>query len=720
MRVVALALLAAGCQAPTDEEPPRDVITAGADVDEEVAHTIEADWALPGAFDAALDRFGLAPEDLSYPDAGATFTRIPSRLKWTDTIRKEGPQAAIFAHMVGETAEAAVAGAGERRVADVLVAAHVFNQRSDLIERRLDRAFRVEPTEDAPLAAALRRFYEHAPVEGAPDDLPPWSEVEADVTADAARFPWATQAHLALAIDGLLWAADLRDDALHGKDGLAMSRWAELFDTFASGDSAYSSATAEFGEEAHDAFDFDEMALAGAVAARAVESLRIGLADAPLGDGQTLRLVGPLGRIAITMADTADTHDEDDGFLVVDGGGDDTWSGRIATNTTFWQPVSVTLDLRGDDAYVPTNDWAITDRDLDMDAGLAQGFGLFGVAIVDDAAGDDAYFASAFAQGAATFGVGALVDHEGADTYAGYDHSQGSADYGEAVLLDLGDGVDRYTTLQRSQGYGGVRGVGWLVDEAGDDVYEAITDPIVYDWAGEGANWSGSQGFGYGVRDGFFTAGAPILGGGLGALFDLAGDDDFTCSVMCQGFGYAWGTGLLWDPEGDDDHLVTHKYAMGSATHWAVGLLVDGGGDDTYRNNDDDECIAEGYDGSVAFHLDLGDGNDTYTLDHTSDSTLGLARHPAMGIFVNEGGDDTYELPGSGAVALGRAIIDEGDRAGYMATTPSLGMFLDLGGTDTYNTDRTDVGDGREWVQTEPLGGDWDPAYDFGYGLDAP
>ena len=696
--------------------------TVGADLDEVVEHELAADTELPGAFWSALDRFGLEAGDLSYPDAGATWARTPSRLKWTDQIRKEGPLAATFGHMVGESAERALAEPNpERRLAEVLVAQHQFNQRSDLSELRLDRAFTVEPTEAAPLAAALRRFYEHAPVEGATDvPTAPWSDVEPGIVEAAAAFPWESQAQLAMAIDGLLFAADLRDDALHGKDALSMARYAELFEAFHNGDTGYSSATAAYGEEAHDGFDFDNMALAGQVAARAVESLRLGLANAPLGDGQRVELVGPLGRVWLSLEDESDTHEDEDAFLVVDGGGDDVWVDRIATNTTFYQPVSVVLDLRGDDRYAPSGDWSIADRDLDKRAAMMQGFGLFGIAIVDDAAGDDTWFSSGFAQGAALYGVGVLVDHGGADVYSGYDQSEGSADYGQALLLDLGDGKDTYTTLQRGQGYGGVRGVGWLLDEGGDDVYEAITDPIVIDWAGEGANWSGSQGFGFGVRDGFFTAGAPVLGGGLGALLDLAGDDDFTCSVMCQGFGYAWGTGLLWDPEGDDDHLVTHKYAMGSATHWAVGLLIDGAGADTYRNNDDDECIAEGYDGSVAFHLDLGDGDDVYTLDNSADSTLGLARHPAMGIFVNEGGDDTYTLPGSGAVALGRAIIDEGDRAGYMATTPSLGMFLDLGGTDTYTTDRADVGDGREWMQTEPLGGDWDPVFDFGYGLDVP
>jgi hypothetical protein len=49
-------------------------------------------------------------------------------------------------------------------------------------------------------------------------------------------------------------------------------------------------------------------------------------------------------------------------------------------------------------------------------------------------------------------------------------------------------------------------------------------------------------------------------------------------------------------------------------------------------------------------------------------------------------------------------------------------MFLDLGGaTDVYDIARDDVGNGLEWIQTEPDAADaWDPDYDFGYGIDAP
>jgi hypothetical protein len=324
------------------------------------------------------------------------------------------------------------------------------------------------------------------------------------------------------------------------------------------------------------------------------------------------------------------------------------------------------------------------------------------------------------AQGSGIFGVGVLIDHDGGDTYEGYDSCQGHAQFGFGLLADLGSGNDSYETLQQSQGYGGPRGIGWLIDDGGDDTYLAIAEPLIYDWAGEGSNWSGSQGFGYGVRDGYFTPGAPIFSGGLGGLFDLAGDDDFQCAVMCQGFGYAFGAGLFFDAGGDDDHLITHKYGTGAATHWAIGIYLDDGGIDTYRNSGDDECIGLGYDASVAFHIDRGAEADVYTIENVGDFAVGVSRIPALGVLINEGGDDEYHIPGAGNRALGRSRLEPGNRDGYLATVINLGMFLDLGGAaDLYDIARDDVGNALEWIQTEPDDPDeWDPQYDFGYGLD--
>jgi hypothetical protein len=218
----------------------------------------------------------------------------------------------------------------------------------------------------------------------------------------------------------------------------------------------------------------------------------------------------------------------------------------------------------------------------------------------------------------------------------------------------------------------------------------------------------------------------PYLSGGLGALFDLAGNDTYQCAVMCQGFGYFFGTGLLWDKQGDDTHVVTHKYGIGGATHQSVGLYLDGQGADSYTysghgRTGGGEGVGLGYDLGVAFHIDGGKENDTYTFPVDIGWIVGFARHPSLGVLINEGGDDQYHITGaSGARSLGTSEGFAGDRNAQLgtSTTISLGMFLDLGGTDVYDVMGSAAANGAKWVQSTPIGDGWDPMLDHGYGLD--
>jgi hypothetical protein len=716
--------VADGCGNQLESGTTIDVVpfasTAGDDLDERSSLDLSADYRLPPELYDALEMLDLEPTDLFYPDAGATFDAIPTRLDWTDTLRHQGDLAPIFGAMVAEQVEAALAQDEGLEVRELLVAQQTFNVRDELALSRFDRRITLDAPE-SPLLEAVRLFLDRQPVEGHPSPpSTPWAELEPGLAEQIDRFPYEAQAALALAIGGLLEAAELRDRALLDKGVLTMDQWGELQRRYWSGRTGHSTYSHEFGTEAHPGLDLELLSRAGQVAVRVLESLRLALAGVEPVEGAELTLEGSLGRVRISLDGGDDQYiGAGDDFLLVDLAGDDTYLDHIATNAEIYYPVAAVLDLSGDDRYGHSVDWTIDEGQMNLEATRMQGAGIFGVAVLIDGAGDDSYHASGLCQGMGAFGVGVLADHGGADTYSGYTMCQGSADFGYGLLVDLGDGRDQYETWQKSQGYGGPRGMGWLVDEAGDDHYLAIAEPIIVDWAGEGSNWSGSQGFGFGVRDGFFTEGAPIFSGGLGALFDLDGDDSFQCAVMCQGFGYAFGTGLFYDRRGDDDHLITHKYALGSATHWAVGLYLDGDGDDSYRNDDDDECIGLGYDASVAFHIDRGNGDDVYTLDNFGDFVLGQSRIPALGVLINEGGDDEYHVPGSGSRAIGRTFTQGGNREGYLSRVISLGMFLDLGGTDDwYDIARDEVDNDTEWIQTEPTGEDWDPRYDYGYGLD--
>jgi len=692
--------------------------SAGEDLDERNTKELSSSYALPQQFYDALDTLGLAPEDLTYPDASSTFANTPTRLHWTDMVRHDAQTGPTFGHMAAEDVQTALAAdPPETLLRELLVMEYIYQDRDAFTISRYDERIVVDDAEK-PLLAALKAYYEHAPVEGAPwSPSQSWEELEPDLDARLSSWPLEIQNALALAIEGLVRAAEIRDAALLSGD-YAIADWAELHDQYLYLPNTY---LHMFGTEAYPHFDLELMNRAGQLAARSLESLRVALADAPLAAGRAFEMDGPYGRIAVSLEDVANEWcgGEVDLFLLVDGGGNDTYLEFVATNTTIYNPVSVVLDLAGDDTYTMATEWTVTSGIIPGRDPM-QGAGIFGVAILDDAAGDDLYHAPKQAQGCGVFGVGVLIDHAGTDRYEGYVGSQGHAEFGYGLLADLGGGNDSYETLQESQGYGGPRGIGWLVDDGGDDTYLAIKDPLIYNWAGEGSNWSGSQGFGFGVRDGYFTEGAPIFSGGLGGLFDLAGDDDYQCAVMCQGFGYAFGAGLFYDGGGDDDHLITHKYAIGAATHWAIGIYFDEGGADTYRNDDDDECIGLGYDASVAFHIDRGAETDVYTIDNFGEYAVGVSRIPATGVLINEGGDDEYHIPGDGLRAIGRARVEPGNRDGYLHDVINLGMFLDLGGAgDVYDIARTGVGNGAEWIQID--GDDpteWDAQYDFAYGLD--
>ncbi len=727
-RVLLVLTLLTACPQP---EPEPELVAAGEDIDERSTRELASSYEVPQIFYETLAALEVEPEELDYPDAGADFDLIPTRLAWTDQIRHRGDLAPVFAHMVGEDVEAAAASASP--LVELLVAQNTYNDRHDYRTSRYDLRVEADPAAE-PLVAALRALIEHPPPADHPD--PPdlsWDQLEDEVREQVATLPEAARTPLALALPALARAAELRDEALLAADELDMEDWQDLHQRFWDGSEGRETYTHDYGTDAHPGFDFERMARAAQLVARATEDLRAALADVPLQAGALLDVPTPLGRVTVSLEDAASEWNgaDHERLLLLDGGGDDRWLGPVAANTSLWLPVAVALDLRGDDLWsLEQTAWTIEDEAPDGPWPVSwpwwttrmQGFGLFGVALLSDGGGDDEYLCGGLGQGAGVWGIGVLADHGGSDRYRGYVNAQGHGQFGQGLLVDLGAGDDSYETLEKSQGYGGPRGVGWLVDDGGADTYLAIEEPILWDWAGEGSNWSGSQGFGYGVRDGFFVDGAPVFSGGLGALFDLDGDDSYQCAVMCQGFGYAWGTGLLWDRAGDDEHVITHKYATGAATHWAVGLYVDHAGDDGYRNRGNDECIGLGYDSSVAWHLDRGDGADVYTIDNIGDFAVGGTRIPSLGVLINEGGDDEYHIPGSGRRALGYARVESGNRgmSSYLRLVQNVGLFFDLGGTgDVYDTAREGVGNGLDWLQTEPDGDGWNPTFDHGYGLDS-
>lgn len=274
----------------------------------------------------------------------------------------------------------------------------------------------------------------------------------------------------------------------------------------------------------------------------------------------------PLGRIAVSDT-TADEYSARKKYLLIlDAGGDDTYrTGGASVNLTYH--TGVIIDLAGNDTYA-------------LDSSLEVGFGgaVLGAGFVLDLAGDDIYDAGSISLGAGVFGLGGVIDRSGNDGYRGYVTSQGAAMYGVGVLSDLA-GNDTYYGASQIQGFGYVRGCGILYDRSGNDTYTA--DDSVLTFASPQTpehNASLAQGVGFGLRADYTNG--HSMAGGIGYLVDDAGDDRYRAGPFAQGCAYWYAFGMLADGGGRDTYDGVW-YVQGEGAHFAVGALYDASGNDT-------------------------------------------------------------------------------------------------------------------------------------------
>ncbi|MCA8959366.1 MAG: PDZ domain-containing protein, partial [Planctomycetes bacterium] len=275
--------------------------------------------------------------------------------------------------------------------------------------------------------------------------------------------------------------------------------------------------------------------------------------------------VTPHGRIIISG--TGDTwHRETDVALLIDLGGDDFYGNGAGSTVEELRdprrsvrplPISLVIDCAGNDAYESTHDGA-------------QGFGLLGVGVLVDVAGDDTYLGQRWAQGAGFLGLGILIDDGGSDRYRSEGLSQGTALFGAAALLDA-SGDDRYDLALYGQGLGLPGGLGAIVDRSGDDEYFAKgRRPTGYGDEGIFDAWA--QGCGLGLR--------LDASGGLGLLIDGDGRDRYEAGNFAQGGGYYFGFGALLDRGTEDDRYIGSRYNQGFPAHQAAGFFCEQGGND--------------------------------------------------------------------------------------------------------------------------------------------
>lgn len=342
--------------------------------------------------------------------------------------------------------------------------------------------------------------------------------------------------------------------------------------------------------------------------------------------GEELTVETPLGAICFgTNGD--DVYRSPCALLIIDLNGDDEYYGKIAASSSLTQPISVVIDLGGNDTYDNNGYTAV------------QGSGILGVGILFDNSGDDTYSARSFSQGACLFGGGALIDLMGNDSYESAVTSQSAGYFGSALLVDL-NGNDKYNAHGYSQAFAGNSAVCMLVDRNGNDKYRTTPSVAVgyEDMRLEQLDAAANFSQGCAVED------------ALAGLIELNGNDEYIGGAYAQGVGYNGGIGMLSDYQGNDKYLANSN-SQAVAENYSVGALFDMAGDDSHALSTLDVSAVQGNglgyvkNGGVAVLVnDLG--NDFYYTHTTSFGTIfdteNENKKPACAIFVDTQGDDVY------------------------------------------------------------------------------
>ncbi|MDF2460186.1 MAG: uncharacterized protein K0S79_2602 [Nitrospira sp.] len=357
------------------------------------------------------------------------------------------------------------------------------------------------------------------------------------------------------------------------------------------------------------------------------------------------------------------TYELDHRFaLIVDLGGDDLYRGLIAASAGIEHGNAVIIDMSGNDTY--------------DSAALGLATGRLGVGLLIDEAGDDVYQLEMGSGGAGFGGLGILFDAKGNDLYMGTRLTQGAAIGGLGLLFDAA-GNDRYASHGFALGFGGPQGVGAVIDYQGDDEYQCGNKyPSAYNDEDAPNGKPGDPMFQYDCFGLGTGSGRRILtkrpewqaydlAGGWGLLLDVGGNDRYRSANFSQGHGYFFGAGAFLDLSGNDEYFAA-RYGHGSSAHYGVGFFTDRQGADHYESTGPFYNGGVAWDHGMSMMIDAGIDPDRYIFQSTDG--LGKADYSGWGLFVDEGGNDSYQT-----------------RDGYgLSSQHGIGGFFDLKGIDTY------------------------------------
>ncbi len=360
------------------------------------------------------------------------------------------------------------------------------------------------------------------------------------------------------------------------------------------------------------------------------------------------------------------------GWIVIQGAGR-TWR-NLSTDPAQYRHDLLVIDLGGDDFYSTRAGGGFSHE--------------FPVGVLIDFDGNDAYESTLhYSQGSGSMGCGLLIDAAGNDSYIGTQWAQGTGFLGCGALIDAaGDDVFRGHEFAQSAA---IFGSSFIYDISGDDRMDAHAKSqafggarsvaLVVDADGNDSRYAkGTYATGYG-DPGIFDAWSQGCGdgfrqyasGGIAGIIDFGGDDYFEAGNFATGGGYYYGFGFIHSAAGNDRY-VGSRYNQGFCAHQAVGVFLDDAGNDVY---DTRQGVAQGlaWDECATIFID-GGGDDIY--HGGTGFSQGASAHNAICVFWDKGGDDVYDYPPGQARAGGND---------YHGGT-SLSIFIDSGGgRDLYN-----------------------------------
>lgn len=463
--------------------------------------------------------------------------------------------------------------------------------------------------------------------------------------------------------------------------------------------------------------DFESLFYGGLKAAAASEQFEkaVSAVEVEFPEDFSLDFETPYGRVVINGTEN-DQTDGNNCLLIVDFGGDDTYTGSAGATSRYDRGVSVIIDLEGNDNY------SCSDSNE-----ISFGSGILGIGVCYDASGSDRYQGKVFSQGASLFGIGILFDKEGIDDYKAETSAQGCGYFGIGLCIDAA-GDDKYYLYGDGQGLGGIGGgVGVLADYSGNDIYTAEPYSSVVDrgdyHSEHKINGNNAQGVGFGRRgDG---SDGHSYAGGLGVIVDVFGNDQYISGNWSLGCAYWFSTGICYDGEGDDLYKSVY-FTQASGAHFCNGALIDEAGDDKHILYETaGAALAFGWDFTNALFVDRG-GNDEYEAKMIS---YGLAQLRSFALFFEMGGTDTYKYvegrQGFGAASFRPDFAKPKLFNPFTYYAKSAGIFIDASGTDNYilNQDDKEIAaekykDNAVWFTLEKD----DPNFghnNFGIGIDA-